>query len=359
MKKNLTKNIDMRLLVIRTSAMGDVALTVPVLKGMVEQHPDIELQLLTRSDFIPFFASIKGLSIFAPDFKERHKGIAGLFRLYKEIISRSKIDYVIDLHDVIRSKVLRLFFMISGIPVLIIDKGRREKRALIRGGKKVQLKHTVERYCDAFEKAGFRINPGKGPWIGPSVEAFAKAGNMIGQYPGLNIGVAPYAKHNLKMWKDESMIHLLNLISERQNARFWLFGGKEESHNLDIFKNKVAGSINIAGRITLDEELALLSKLDFMITMDSANMHMAALVGTNTISIWGGTDPLTGFGAWMQPADHSIRIPVDELSCRPCTTYGKGKCRRKDFACMNRLTTEIVISKLEKAKLIKSTNSND
>jgi ADP-heptose:LPS heptosyltransferase len=109
----------------------------------------------------------------------------------------------------------------------------------------------------------------------------------------------------------------------------------------------VTGSTNLAGKLTLDQELVFISKLDFMITMDSSNMHMAALTGTKVISIWGGTDPLAGFSAWMQPDSFSIRIPVEELDCRPCTIYGKGKTRNS-FACMNMLTPELVFKKIEK-----------
>ena len=94
-----------------------------------------------------------------------------------------------------------------------------------------------------------------------------------------------------------------------------------------------------------------MSKLDLMIAMDSSNMHMAALVGTKVISIWGGTDPFSGFSAWMQPDIFSVRIPIDELTCRPCTIYGKGECRRGDFACMNWLTPEKVFKKIEKLVL--------
>jgi ADP-heptose:LPS heptosyltransferase len=84
-----------------------------------------------------------------------------------------------------------------------------------------------------------------------------------------------------------------------------------------------------------------------MIAMDSSNMHMAALTGTKVISIWGGTDPLAGFSAWMQPDSYSIRIPVEELDCRPCTIYGKGKTRN-GFACMNMLTPDLVFKRIEK-----------
>ena len=100
----------MRLLVIRTSAMGDVALTVPVLRGMREQYPDVELVLVTRASFKPFFTSFTGLELFHPDLKNRHKGVAGIFRLFKDLRRQYKIDHVIDLHDVVRSKILRLLF---------------------------------------------------------------------------------------------------------------------------------------------------------------------------------------------------------------------------------------------------------
>ena len=341
----------MRLLVIRTSAMGDVALTTPVLTGMRNQYPDIELVLLTRPAFKPFFSSISGLRLFFPDLKNRHKGLFGLMRLFKDLRNHSEFDYIIDLHDVLRSKILRRFFWLSGVPVSVINKGRREKKSVINGKKKTQLKHSVERYCDAFTKAGFPVKPSEGPWIIPSAEAKIKASLMTDSGNVLNIGVAPYAKHKLKIWPEEYMVRLLKMISEKYKSKFWLFGGNEESERLAALQDKIAGSFNLNGKLNLEEELALMSKLDLMIAMDSSNMHMAALVGTKVISIWGGTDPLSGFGAWMQPEGFFISIPVDELTCRPCTTYGKGECKRGDFACMNWLVPEIVFKKIEKLVL--------
>ena len=346
----------MRLLIIRTSAMGDVALTTPVLAGMRKQYPDIELVLLTRPDFKPFFFSIEGLRLFLPDLKNRHKGFLGLVRLFRDIKGQGKIDYIIDLHDVLRSKILRLLFRLSGVPVAVIDKGRTEKKSVITGKNKVLLKHSVDRYCDVFTKAGFPAKPSEGSWIIPSSEALTKAGLMADTHGELNIGVAPYAKHKLKMWPEENMVRLLEMISEKHKSRFWLFGGNEESESLAAFQKKIAGSFNTVGKLSLDEELALMSKLDFMIAMDSSNMHMAALVGTEVISIWGGTDPLSGFGAWMQPENFSVSIPIEELSCRPCTTYGKGECARGDFACMNWLTPGMVFKRLGELKVFKFEN---
>jgi ADP-heptose:LPS heptosyltransferase len=337
----------MRLLVIRTSAMGDVALTTPVLKGMREQYPDVELLLLTRPAFKPFFSSISGLDLFFPDLKNRHKGFPGLIRLFKDISRQSEIDYVIDLHDVLRSKILRLLFRLTGVPVAIVDKGRSEKRSLITGKKKIRLKHSVERYCDVFAKAGYPVFPSKDKWIVPSPVITLKAEFINEMQGGLNIGVAPYAKHKLKMWPEDNMIRLLSLISEKHKCRFWLFGGDEDSEKLTALQTKIPGSTNLAGKLGLDEELVFMSRLDLMIAMDSSNMHMAALVGIKVISIWGGTDPLGGFAAWMQPDSFSIRIPVEELTCRPCTIYGKGETKN-DFACMKLLTPELVFNRIEK-----------
>lgn len=342
----------MRLLVIRTSSMGDVALITPVLSGMRKQYPDIELVLVTRPAYKAFFSSINGLRFFSPDLKKRHKGLSGLFRLFKDIRKQAEIDHVVDLHDVLRSKVLRLMFRLSGVPVSVIDKGRSEKKSLITGKNKVQLKHSVERYCDVFNRAGFPVTPDKGIQVVPSAETLLKVRSLTDPEAELIIGVAPYAKHKLKMWPEENMISLLHLISEHHKCKFLLFGGNEDAEKLAAFQKKVPGSINLVGKLNLDEELACMSSLNLMIVMDSSNMHMGALVATKVISIWGGTDPLGGFGAWMQPDSFSIRIPVEELTCRPCTIYGKGECKRGDFACMNWQTPELVFKKIEKLNIL-------
>jgi ADP-heptose:LPS heptosyltransferase len=340
----------MRLLVIRTSAMGDVALTAPVLKGMTEQYPEAEILLLTRASYLPFFRSLKTISFFTPDLKKRHKGLSGIFRLLSDINSGGQIDYVVDLHDVLRSKILRLLFRLKGVPSSVIDKGRSEKHDLITGKKKIRLKHTVERYCDVFAKAGFPVTPSREKWIIPSDSASLDTSYNNIMKDVINIGVAPLAKHKLKMWPEEYMIALLRLISSKYNCRLWLFGGMEDSSQLEIISGGMANTVSLAGKLSLDEELLFMSRLDLMIAMDSSNMHMAALLGTKVISIWGGTDPLAGFSAWMQPDSYAIRVPVDELTCRPCTIYGKGETRN-NFQCMLRLTPEKVFQKIDRLVL--------
>lgn len=342
----------MRLLVIRTSAMGDVALTTPVMRAVRQQYPDLEMVFLTRPAFKPFFYSIDRLTLFFIDIKVRHRGIPGLIRLFRDLRGTGEFDYVIDLHDVLRSKVLRWLFWLTGVHSSIIDKGRKEKREVISGKRRTKLRHTVERYCDTFAKAGFPVVPADGPWIIPSAESLSKISSLTGSDGILNVGVAPFAMHKLKMWPEEYMFRLLKLISENRRVKFFLFGGKEESARLEAFKSRLAEGFNTAGNLSLDEELALMSRLDLMIAMDSSNMHMAALTGTRVVSVWGATDPLNGFSPWGQPEEHIISIPVEELTCRPCTVYGKGECRRGDLACMNWLAPDIVFKKIVKLRIL-------
>jgi ADP-heptose:LPS heptosyltransferase len=337
----------MRLLVIRTSAMGDVALSTPVLRAVSQQYPDTEIVMVTRPAFKPFFYSIGGLTLFFTDIRKRHKGLTGLMRLFRDISATGRFDAIIDLHDVLRSKVLRLLFRLKGVPSFVIDKGRGEKRSVISGKIRSRLKHSVLRYSDTFRRAGFPLSLTDGPWIIPTPAALAKIDALTGSQNELKIGVAPYARHKLKMWPEEYMVRLLGMIAEKYGARFYLFGGNEESEKLAALRRVVRDSVNTSGTLSLDEEIALMSRLDMMIAMDSSNMHMAALSGAKVISVWGGTDPISGFGAWMQPDDHFMSIPVEDLTCRPCTIFGKGECARGDLACMNWLTPQMVFRKIE------------
>ncbi len=336
----------MRILIIRTSAMGDVALTTPVLRGMLDRYPETEIILLTRPQFWAYFTSYERIQLFLADFRKRHKGISGLYRLYRDIQKQGTVDYVIDLHDVLRSKILRTFFRLNGVPYVKIDKGRDEKKAIIKGMSREPLKHTVERYADAMREAGFNITLPPGPWIKPGEESLRSISGMMDQTGEINIGIAPFAKHRLKMWPVENMISLMRNISENYRVRFWLFGGKDEHAKLNAIHDAIRNSENLAGRLNLGEEIAFMSVLDVMISMDSSNMHMSALAGTNVISLWGATDPVTGFGAWGQPDEYAVKIPFSRLGCRPCTVFGKGTCRRKDHACMIWLTPQIVFQQI-------------
>lgn len=332
--------------------MGDVALTTPVIRGFRAQYPDVGLTIVTQKAFEQYFYSIDNIDFFFPDYKARHKGFAGILRLYRDLRKESPADMVIDLHDVLRTKILRVLFTLATVPCRVINKGRREKREVIRGRFRKPLKHSVERYADVFAAAGFPVVPAGVPCIIPSAPALEEALHLPFKSEELNIGVAPFTRHVIKSWPEGRIVKLIQLIAERRSTKVWLFGGPDEKEKLSKLASQIPGSFIVTGAMSLSGELALMGKLDFMISMDSSNMHMAALTGTRVISIWGATDPLSGFTAWQQPDECSVRIPVEELTCRPCSVYGKGTCRRGDLACLNWLTSEMVFERLTRLNMI-------
>lgn len=336
----------MSLLVIRTSSMGDVIMTVPLLRSFSLNYPGEEMVFITKKPFDRFVEGIPGVRVFLSDHHGRHKGFRGLVRLYHDICKEYRITSVADLHDVIRSKVLRTFFRIAGCRIAVIDKGRKEKRQLTAGRTRKQLKHTVERYADVFEQAGYPLTLKDGPWIIPTAEGLSRAAALTEGFGRPLIGVAPRAKHHLKMWPEEKMVVMLNMLIKETGCTVYLFGSPDESESINTMAGKVPGSQPVAGKINLEAEIALISSLDIMVAMDSSNMHLASMIGVDTISIWGATHPWAGFSAWRMPEINQVQIPASELTCRPCTVYGKGECRRGDLACLEWITPEMVLKRI-------------
>ena len=135
------------ILIIRLSAMGDVAITVPILRAFSEQYPEVKVTVLTRALFTPFFRHIPNVTIHVADVNNKHKGVFGLFKLAREL-KKKKFDAVADLHNVLRSNILKP--MIGVKRHVTIDKGRKQKQELVKGKLK-QLKTTYQRYADVFE----------------------------------------------------------------------------------------------------------------------------------------------------------------------------------------------------------------
>jgi len=336
--------------------MGDVALTLPVLKGFLNQNDKLIITFVTRPLYASFFESIQGLDLFLCDFEREYSGLRGLFRLFKKLTSRKKYDSIIDLHGVTRTRILNLFFRLSGIPVYSINKGRREKRRLIKGKIFKPLKSTLDRYLETFDHFNLKFKFPDNPVLAINKKYVNEANNFIrknGISKNIMIGVAPFALHNLKTWPMSYMEQLIRLFENRLNAFVFLFGGTEnEIIKLENLSRGFHERINVAGKLSLGAQLALMQKMNFMVTMDSANMHLAALGGVTTIAIWGATHPYAGFDAYRQINERNIQIDKDELSCRPCTVFGSGTCKRKDFACMQWLLPEIVFGKINALNLI-------
>ena len=331
-----------KLLVIRFSALGDIAMTVPVVHDLAMQYPDLEITMLSREMARPLFENLpKNVHFFGADLKGRHKSLFGLNRLLKDIHFMD-FDYIADFHDVLRTQWLRFICRLFGKKVAKIDKGRKGKKALTRQKNKVfvQQKTAFERYANVLEQLRFPIEQHFEKLEYASFCETQKAPNETW------IGIAPFAKHPAKVYPLERMETVIKALSERENTTIFLFGGGEdEKRQIAELCAKYPNVQAAKCQHGLAGELALMGQLDVMLSMDSANMHLASLVGAPVVSIWGGTHPYAGFLGWNQKEDDCIQL---DLPCRPCSVYGNKPCYRGDYACLNDITPEQIISKLNR-----------
>jgi ADP-heptose:LPS heptosyltransferase len=327
--------------------MGDVAMTVPVIRALVQQHPTVQITFLSKPFLKPLFENMDNVSFYAAQVKGKHKGFYGLYKLYRELRALP-ITEVADLHNVLRSKILGFFFRISGIKVAIINKGRAEKKALTRIKNKIfkPLKTTHQRYIDVFEKLGIGVdisNP-KFPTSNPLTEPIKK---ITGEKKESWIGIAPFAQHQPKMYPLDLMEQVIDALSKEKKYRIILFGGGlSEIETLKKMASDYPNTINAAGNLKLGQELQLISHLDCMLSMDSGNGHFAAMQGINTITVWGATHPYTGFAPFNQPFDNALLPDLKKFPNVPTSIYGNRKISGYENV-MRSISPESIIRKIK------------
>jgi ADP-heptose:LPS heptosyltransferase len=274
-------------LVFRFSSLGDVAMTVPVIKLLLQQHPDLHVTMVSAQFVLPLFEGLERLHFYGADLKHKHKGVAGLHRLYKDLKKMYTFDAIADLHDVLRTKLIRLFFTLSKKPIAVIKKGRREKKQATRQKNKIlrPLKSTFERYADVFASLGLPvalIREGGITKTTPTEEI-----SLLKQQGYSLIGIAPFAQYLEKMYPIKKMKEVLRLLLQQPKLKIFLFGGKSDAPLLEHWEEEFSHVESMAGKMGFKKELQAIAQLDLMVSMDSANMHFASLYGVPVISVWG------------------------------------------------------------------------
>ncbi|MEP7145015.1 MAG: glycosyltransferase family 9 protein [Ferruginibacter sp.] len=341
---NLILQIPKHILVIRFSSMGDVAMTVPVMKNVLQQNPGLQITVVSNAFLQPLFAGLERCHFYPAFLKEHHAGVTGIFRLFKELNRLAAFDAIVDLHSVLRSNLLTALFKLKGFKTAAIDKGRKEKKALTRKVHKVfnQLTPTHERYAIVFRKIGISVllNDSEAVYqrkrIPPALLSLFSSGKKI-------IGVAPFAQYPEKMYPIGKMKVVVEQLAAANNNILLFGGGRQESAVLQQWEQDIFSVFNIAGRYSFEDELAIISNIDCMVSMDSANMHLASLFKVPVVSVWGATHPFAGFYGWAQDEKNIVQLG---LYCRPCSVFGNKPCYRGDHACMNWIEEEVIVNKI-------------
>lgn len=280
------------LLLIRLSAIGDAAIAAPIVYRLRNKYPRLRLTILTREFLKPLFSQIQDVQVFSPDLYGKHKGILGLYRLSAELKALG-VDAVADLHGVLRSHILTAFLKIRGVRVSKIDKGRAEKRALTRPTNKVwkPLKPSSQRYADVLAKLGLEV--GSAPF--PALPKLSGPPFLLLNKGFRRIGVAPFASYPAKSYPIAQARELVEALTGRDNFQIILFGGAEHAKLFHQWQGQYQRTVSAVGKYTFEEELGIISHLDLMISMDSANAHLAAMYGVPVVVVWGVTHPYAGF----------------------------------------------------------------
>ena len=251
-------------------------------------------------------------------------------RLLRDI-DYQQFDAVADMHDVLRSKYLRMRFRLIGKRISVIQKGRLDKYLLTkRHHISLPLPTTIERYQDVLQRLGLSVQ------LHPQR---TNGGERVG------IGIAPFAAHKGKIYplkKMEEVVRLLANVGEP----IYLFGaGKKEQTILEQWAETYPNVTSLAGKQDMAKEIAIMRGLRLMVTMDSANMHLASIAGTRVLSIWGATHPAAGFLGYGQSESDFIQR---NLPCRPCSVYGNKPCSYGDYHCLD-IAPEEVANRIQQA----------
>ena len=310
-----------KIAVLRFSALGDVAMLVPILRLVKQQYPNIELHVFTKKHFYQIFhiADIKTTGI---NFDNEYKGILGLRRLAKEI-DRQNFDIVLDMHSVLRTFILNFF---TKTKFHRLDKGRAEKAAMVKAKErpKQSLPSMHERYAAVFKKANINVNlhanlkpipVNKLPNLPFSIDATVSS-----------IGIAPFSAHTSKEYPLEQIRIVIREVQSKMKLNILLFGGgKEEEKRLQSLANEFENAFSTAGVLSLEEQIKWMSQLKLMLSMDSGNGHLAAAMGIPVITVWGATHPFLGFQAFGQSPDNQLLPNAKKYPAIPVSVFGKTK----------------------------------
>ena len=304
----------MRLLVVRLSALGDVAILEPVLRQRASSNPDVLFLVAGPPRLEPLFKDMENVQYVPTEKRQKPR------ELYRQL-SALKPDRVADMHHVLRVIGLDWLFRLHGVRVSSIRKHTARSMP------------SWQRYDRVLDRCGLKgtVSPG-GYW-----QTMADAGR-----PRV-VGVAPFAQHQGKIWSLDKMERLVAMLSER-GYQVQLFGSATEASLLDSWAEKYERVESLAGKYGFAEELERIETLDVMVSMDSANMHFASCKGVPVVSIWGATHPCRGFYGWRQNLTWAVQ---KEMECRPCSKYGNKPCKYGDYRCMQSIETEEVMGRIE------------
>ncbi len=333
-------------LIINTAFIGDVALSIYLANEIKLIHPNSIINFLTTpiaSELLKPINSIDSILIYNK--KDEGKSFTSI-KHKANILSNLGINCVINPHQSFRTSLLT-YYIKSDYKI-----GYKSASMSFVYDCKVEYllyKHSIYRNLEllkAFSEFGDNSNYNKLLFDFQSDE-FEYIDNLFLQNNFNNqdkiIAIAPSSVWKAKEWLESNFIELINLI-QKNNYKVILIGSENDKTKCENIANK-SNSISFAGKLKLDLTLILLSKVKLLISNDSSPVHLAGLVNTPTIEIFGPTSPIFGFS----PSSDKFKvIENNELKCRPCNIHGENTCPLSNHECMKSITPNNIFDEITK-----------
>ena len=313
-----------KILVIRFSSIGDIALTTPVVRCLKKQLPDAEIHFLTKKKFASVLAG-------NPYISKVHCFSDSLSETIKELRAEN-FDFVADLHRNLRSWRVK---MALRKPSGTFPKLNIRKWWYVRTKRKSVMPdlHIVDRYFQAVAKLGVSNDrQGLDFFETPEPDFRLPFGNYVAVVCG-----GTYVTKQIPL---QRVIEL----TQCQDYKFVLLGdGKYRQRITDAGAEFGDNVFNACGQTTLNQSALLLKNADVVVTSDTGLMHIAADYGKKTVAVWGNTTPQLGMYPYMPQCEDNFVNLERELPCRPCSKLGYDKCPKGHLDCMKTIAAEEIM----------------
>jgi ADP-heptose:LPS heptosyltransferase len=313
----------LKILVVRFSSIGDIVLTTPVVR-MLKKQLNAQVHYLTKSRYVSLL--------------KNNPYIDSVYQIENSIseiiadLKKEKYDYVIDLHNNLRTQILKFRL---GVSAKRFNKLNMEKFLLTTFKLDIMSEvHIVDRYLETVNHLGIK-NDNQG------LDFFLSATDKIdiSIFPKDYIVFVIGGQHATKILPNEKIISIIKKV----NKPVLLVGGPEDFEKGEQIIANTNNTINTCGKYSILQSASLVQQAKMVITHDTGMMHIAAAFQQKIYSVWGNTVPEFGMYPYMQ-SEQSKRIEVKDLNCRPCSKIGYDKCPKGHFKCMQEIDENLFLS---------------
>jgi len=307
------------LLVRSTNWLGDAVMTTPALAAVREGFPDARIALLAKPLVAELFRHHPDVDeVIVYERPGRHEGVIGRLRLGAEI-RRRRFDGALLLQNAFDAALIAFLGRIperAGYPT----DGRRILLTLpVPLPPGILERHEVEYYLCLLDGLGIpRPVPAALKLTVTEEERVAMATRLasLGIERGAPIvTINPGATYgSAKRWYPDRFAAVADALSAEWCAAVVVVGSTAEAPLAGEIEAATRNSpVNLAGKTTVREMMALLSLSSFLVTNDSGPMHIGAALGVPLVAIFGPTD-------WRRTSPWSERAKVVrvEIDCSPC-----------------------------------------